>query len=207
MLTSMTSRALTLAAFATLLGTAACKTQVIGGEGGAGGTGGGMGTAGGGGGLVFGPPSAIAEYAYTQPQPDPGPTGTTSSGGGTGPDPSTLFVRISNAQPACGVSVSFPCGPETVWQVSIGIPPSMQSPGGVYALSDPNLISSFSEGGSNGTPGDCWGGGGTFWDGTLEVLSNDGATIVIRLSGTASGLGDFSVDGDWSAPICDTGLD
>jgi hypothetical protein len=253
------SRSLTIFLFTAALGSAACKTSVIGGGDGGGGTGGtDVGGSGGVGGAVA--TTAIAEYASmtgvggsggswggggggwggagaggsfssstgggtggsfssstgggtggsTSSSTGGGAGGasTSSSSGGTGVDPNTLYVRIGNYGPTCGGSPSFSCDPVTVWEVSIGLPPAKQSAGGVYSLGDPDIISTFSEsGGSGGAQGDCWGGGGSFTEGTVEILSNDSLTIVVRLSGTNGGLSDVSTDGTYSAPICQWGLD
>jgi hypothetical protein len=212
---SILSRSLVLIG---LFALGACKTTVIGGRGGegggddgsggTGGVGGSYGEGGAGGGIVAGPPSAIAEYAYMTTPPPPG--GSSSGGGAsTGVDPNTLNVRIGNYGPTCGGSgtTPFACTPQVTWGISLGLPPDLQAAGTTVSLGDPALNTFFSESGSNGSPDDCWGGGGSYTDGTLEVLSNDGSTIVIRLSGTNAGLGDFSADGQYSAPICQWGLD
>jgi len=221
--TTNLSRSLTLVAFAAALGSAACTSTVIGGGTGGGGAGGDGGDGGGstgqggsGGGVIvtIGAPTAIAQYASMTPTPPPGSGSSSStsvvssSSGGPGVDPSTLNVIIGNYGPICGGSFPYYCNPETVWQVSIGIPPAKQAAGGVYPLSDPDFTNFMSETGSNGSPGDCWGGGGSFIDGTVEILSNDGLTIVVRLAGTTNlGLADFDADGDYTAPICQWGLD
>lgn len=200
-----------------LLALGACKTTVIGGRGGeggggddgsgSGGVGGTYGEGGAGGSIAVGPPSAIAEYASMVSPPPPGTGSSSTSTGGTGVDPNTLFVRIGNYGPACGNSFSFGCTDPPTWQVSIGLPPSMQVPG-VYALDNPSINAFASLSGSNGSPGDCWGGGGSFIDGTVEVVSNDGYNIVLRLAGTnGGGFTEFSADGQYTAPICQWGLD
>lgn len=213
---SMLSRSLILIG---LLALGACKTTVIGGRGGEGGDGGsgggggvggtsGVGGEGGvGGGVVAGPATAIAEYAYMMSQTPP-PGGSSSTSGGGGVDPNTLFVRIGNYGPACGNSFPYGCTNPPTWSVSIGIPPGMQTPG-VYPLSNPALDGFASVSGSDsGVDGDCWGGGGSFTDGTIEIISNDGNTIVVRLAGTSgAGFTEFSADGEYTAPICQYGLD
>ncbi|APR79446.1 Hypothetical protein A7982_04793 [Minicystis rosea] len=207
LMTSTTSRLLSILFFATALGATACKTAVIGGNDGEGGGGGGAGGAGGSGGqggsIVVGPPSAIAEYGSSVQDP-PSDTGSTTGGGTTPEDPSTLHVRIGNYGPTCGGSAisPFTCTTTTVWQLSLTLPPELQAAGTVVQLGDEPFIGMFSETGSNGSPDDCWGGGGTFSFGTLEVLSNDGATIVLRIAGSNAGFSDVPVDGDYTAPIC-----
>lgn len=203
-----------LATFALVaaLGATACKSEVIGGgggEGGEGGSGGGS-HAGGAAGSVVG---SVAEYASMMTGlPPGGGTGTggaSSSSGGPGLDPNTLFVKIGNDGPACGDTFPYDCNPGITWQVSIGLPPAMQVPG-VYSLDDPAIIATEAESGSDpgnfGEPAACWGGGGSFTEGTIEVVSNDGATLVVRLQGT-SGWVEFNADGQYAAPICQWGLD
>jgi hypothetical protein len=50
------------------------------------------------------------------------------------------------------------------------------------------------------------GGGGSFTAGTLEIVSIDAGTIVVLLSGTTGGFGGFDADGEYTAPICPTGV-
>ena len=206
-LTSTTSRSLTMLLLAAALGATACKTTVIGGGDGGGGAGGGDqgGNGGDGGGVIVGPPSAVAEYASSVKPPTPEPSGSTvgtTTGSGGGVDPNTLNLRIGNYGPTCGNSYSYACTPVTTWQVMIRLPPDLQGAGTLVPLSEPALNSFFSETGSNGSPGDCWGGGGSFIEGTLQVLSNDGATIVVRIAGSNNGIPDVAIDGDYVAPIC-----
>jgi hypothetical protein len=200
-------------ALSAMLCAAACKPVIIGGhhEGGSGGSGG-CGTGGDSatGGGATGPVNAIAvPYVLiaNAPPPDGSSSDTGSSGaGGGGVDPNTLYVQIGNFSQSCGANDEPYCVGAPVWQVSVGIPPALQVPG-VIQLSDPNLISFFSENSPNSeTPGDCGGGGGSFLDGTLEIVSIDAGTIVVILSGTSSGFGDVDVDGEYTAPICPTGV-
>lgn len=181
------------------LGAAACKTQVIGGGDGAGGDGTGGAAGGGGaattppsvggggtGGFVVESPVAIAEWSSDQPYP--------------WPDPDTLLVKITNYAPVCHGDLPTECAPELLWQYTIGIPPAAQVPG-TYSLGDPGFSSSFFETAPNGDGTCMQGGGGGFSDGTIEVVSNDGSTIVITVSGAYSGI-DLSADGTHAASIC-----
>jgi hypothetical protein len=139
---------------------------------------------------------------------NPSPVGGTSGSGGTGSiDPKTLYVKIGNFPPSCAGGDPAPtCTSTLTWQVSIGIPPALQVPG-VLQLADKSLISFVSESGiSGGSPGTCSGGGGTFWEGTLEIVSIDAGTIVVTLSGTSANGSDFVADGTYVAPICPTGV-
>ena len=117
-------------------------------------------------------------------------------------DPSMLFLKIGNYAPTCGDSNPPSCVSPASWQVTIGLPYYMQYPG-VYPLSHPAILSTASESGSDpDSPGSCWGGGGSFTAGTVAVLSNNGATIVVQLNGT--GEFEFNADGQYVLPICQT---
>ena len=220
-----TTRSLTLLLLAAAHGAAACNTTVIGGNtGGGGGDGGfgGFGSSGGpggnggfgttgspgsdggaGGGSFAWPPSAIAQHGFP---PAPGTSSsssvatTTTTGGGL--DPNILYVHIGNYGPVCGGTYPWTstCVSAATWEILIGLPPGQQAAGNVLPLSQPGLVSAFFEHGAATTPSDCWSAGGSFADGTVEVLSNDGATVVVRLAGTFAGTND--VDGDYTAPIC-----
>ncbi|MFO0615110.1 MAG: hypothetical protein U0414_21140 [Polyangiaceae bacterium] len=87
--------------------------------------------------------------------------------------------------------------------VSILLPASMQAPG-TYALDG---IATFSVSEPSGA-GECSGGGGSYWGGTVEVLAIDGATISFTLAGTD----DFflpagNADGTFVAPLCGGALE
>lgn len=205
---SRSLRPLSLLALVAALGATACKTEIIGGGGDVGGggeggtgtintfpaTGGTGGTTGGAGGVVAG----VAEWATEMNEIPPG--------GSPGFDPDSLFIKIGNNGATCGGTFSYGCNPGVVWQVSIGLPPTMQGPG-IYALANPAISATSAEtGGESGGPGgpsECWAGAGQFTEGQIEVLSNDGATIVVRLSGTSQ-FDQFDADGDYAVPICPT---
>jgi hypothetical protein len=135
-----------------------------------------------------------------------GGTSSSSSGGG-GVDPNTLYVIVGSPVPACAdpFGSSAQCGP--TFTVSIGIPPQLQQPG-TLSLSSAALISTFSALGSpnSTTPGDCPGGGGSFTDGTIEILSIDATQVVFTLSGTmmfaGDGVSDDVADGTYVAARC-----
>ncbi|APR79445.1 Hypothetical protein A7982_04792 [Minicystis rosea] len=213
---------------AAALGAVACETAVLettsngsgsngdlGGNGGFGSSGGpggkagqgGFGTSGPGGnggqggGSVAGPTSAIAEYASSLP---PKPSTSSTVAGGAGFDPHMLFVRIGNYGPACGNELHGPCGTVQLWEVRLGIPPNQQSAGTIFPLSQLDIFTSYSVLVAAEKQSDCFGGGGYFKQGQLEILSNDGATIVVRISGSNTGVVQFGVDvdGDYAVPIC-----
>lgn len=126
------------------------------------------------------------------------------AGGGCGNpyEPSVLYLKIGNYAPTCGDAPPPSCVSPASWQVTIGLPYYMQGPG-VYQLSDPAIISTASESGLDSDyPDTCWGGGGSFTAGTVAVLSNNGATIVVQLNGT--GEFEFNADGQYVLPICQT---
>ena len=134
-----------------------------------------------------------------------GGCGGYGEGGGFGypgepSNPSMLYLKIGNYAPACGDAPPPSCATPASWQVTIGLPYYMQGPG-VYPLSDPAIISTASESGSDPDfPGSCWGGGGSFTAGTVAILSNNGATVVVQLNGT--GEFEFNADGQYVLPIC-----
>jgi hypothetical protein len=198
-------------ALASALGGSACKPVILGGHGeGGGGTGGtgGCDTGGHGGGGVTTAVNAIA-LPYVLLSPPSPPDGSSGAGGSFGVDPGTIYVQIGNFSQSCSAHQEPYCVGELVWQVSVGIPPALQVPG-VLQLSDPSLISTFSQNDPAGpTPGECNGGGGSFTAGTLEIVSIDAGTIVVLLSGTTGGFGGFGgfdADGEYTAPICPTGV-
>ena len=194
-------------ALATALGASACKPVIIGGGSGGGGEGGSGGGGEGGSGGAGNAVNALGVPYVLFPQTPPGNTGSSGSGGTITIDPSTLYVQIGNFSQTCSTNQLPFCAPGLNWQVSIGIPPALQVPG-VLQLSNPGLISTFSEDGPNGPNADnCGsGGGGSFIEGTMEILSIDAGTIVVKLTGTTPGLGDFHADGEYTAPICPTGV-
>jgi len=116
-------------------------------------------------------------------------------------DPNTLYLKISNQGLLCSEpNIEFECGPDVAWEVSISIPPALQKVG-VIPLSDTSLISYFSDSGPNiDAPQDCWGGGGSFIDGTLEITNIDATSVSFTLSNTTSF--DFNADGSYVAPLC-----
>jgi len=191
--------------------TAACTTevQVVGGGSGGGGaqgiggtgnTGGaGQGGGAGAGGSMSGDGTAIA-MLYSQIPPIGAGGGTSSSGSGTGgPDPNAISVFISNFDQQCGDPFASPTDCPTVyWQVTFDIPPAMQV-GGTYSLQD--LDASASDSGPNGSdPLDCWGGGGTFWDGQARITEIDATHVAGTLVGTDTL--EFNANAPFSAKRC-----
>jgi hypothetical protein len=104
------------------------------------------------------------------------------------------MLELSNVPLSCQNTMpTEPCTPAGVaYTVSIQIPPADLVPG-VYLLNS-LIYPSFSETGPNtGLPTECWGGGGTFNDGSLEILAVSSTELVFQLQGTYSG--NFDVNG------------
>jgi hypothetical protein len=196
-----------LLVLAAAIAVAACAPDVVvSGEGGSGTGGGGAPSSSSG--TIITPVALNAlgvPYVLIQNNPPP-PGAAVGAGGGTSIDPNTLYVEIGNFTPTCvGGDPAPVCTSSLTWQISVAIPPALQVPG-VLQLSDPNLLSVFSESGSEGgSPGACAGGGGSFTQGTLEIVSIDADAIVVILSGTSAVGSDFDADGQYTAPICPTG--
>jgi hypothetical protein len=171
-------------------------TVATSGSGGASGTGGSGGSGAGGSSGVSGPATALVIRWGDIKWPDPGTGATTTTTGGTPVDPDKPFVIVGNYGPTCGAPIgSYTCGQ---WQVMIGIPRELFQPG-VLNLNDPRLTSNESVQGPDRGGGDCWGGGGSFFDGTLEIV-DIGPTIHVRLANTSKL--DINADGAYAATNC-----
>lgn len=195
---------------------AACGSTVVGG--GSGGTGGnttttvasssgngsGMGGQGGNGGSGTaggnpGSSNAISMLYSELKSPDPASgTSVGSTSGGGGPDPNTLYIAISDTAQDCdNPYAAEPCGDH--YKVMLGIPPALQAVG-IIALNDPSIISTFSWAGVQDQPGQCPGGGGSFWDGELEITEIDNTHVAGILTNTSTF--DFDANGPFDAPRC-----
>jgi hypothetical protein len=128
-----------------------------------------------------------------------GSTSTTTGQGGSGPgtDPDTKFVILGNAPLTCGDPYSY--GTCDRWRVSIGIPTALFKVG-VLALNRTDISSSISVTGPDRGGGDCSFGGGTFWDGTIEIVSISSTDVVVRLKDTF--VFEVDVDGVYHAVPC-----
>jgi hypothetical protein len=165
-------------------------------------------------------PAPVPSTTSTSPTPTPAPSTPSNAiamrgdqlppvdaeGGGTGgggvPDDSTiankLFLFLGDHAPACSSPfASMGCGSH--WQISIPLAPAYQTPG-KYALEWEGIGASFSVTGPDEPNSACWGGGGSFFGGTVEILSIDETEVRFRLSGTPDT--DFHADGDYTAPRC-----
>lgn len=114
-----------------------------------------------------------------------------SSSGGL--DPNDLVIILGNQLQACEDPFASDCSTQS-WKVYINLPVSMQQIG-TYSLEG---IANWSE--SDACNG---GGGGSFWQGTIQVTSIDAGQVDFVLAGT----NDFFVvegnaDGAWTAPRC-----
>jgi hypothetical protein len=192
-----------------------CQSQVIGGGStstGAGGGGGGVttgpvepGTGGAGGGTTT-PVDDGPAIAMLQSQIPPvvggftsGAGAVTSTGSGTGVDPNSLVLFVSNTAQSCGDPYQTAGGCATAThQVIITLAPASQAVG-TYLL-DQSAYMSESEPGGNGT---CSGGGGSYWDGTIQVTAIDATHVDFTLAGTAQIIGSGGTsDGSYTAKRC-----
>jgi hypothetical protein len=122
-------------------------------------------------------------------------TSVATTTGGAGIDPDTQYITLGTEPTSCmHPYITGKCG---FWQVSIAIPPSMFKPN-TYSLSCLNAY--FSAQGPDRGGGDCSGGGGSFFDGTIEILSVDATHVVFRLVNTQKF--DFNADGYYDLPRC-----
>jgi hypothetical protein len=144
-------------------------------------------------------PDAIAIFREDLPPSGGGGSSSVSTGGGSLPGDDLLLMTGSDT-PVCSDPFASPGCETQGWGVTVILPAAYQTPG-VYSLSDPAIISSFSVG--LGSPGECAGGGGSYFDGSIEVVTIDDQQVVYTLSGTAelhSGFG--NADGTYEASRC-----
>ena len=212
------TRPLTLAAALLALSVAACTQNVDpvgGGTGGSGGDGGqsttssaggnGTGNAGGDGGTGQGgngtgnaptyDHTGIAMLQSELPQGGTGGGGTSSSqSGGPEPDPNLLHVDISDIAISCTDPYGLECGGH--FKVSFALPVELQH-AGVY---DMQVVDGFFLVTDDQDPVDCGGGGGSFWDGQVEITSIDDQQVVGSFIGTDTF--DFDVNGTFVAVRC-----
>ncbi len=190
-----------------------CQTQVIGGgSGGNGGSGGGVDTAQS---SATGSLTTVTSTGTTTPVTNgghaiamlrsefpPSNSGDWSSGvtgGGPSEDPNTLFLFLSNAAQSCGDPLATTGGCSApIYQVSIGLPVFFQAVGS-YSL-DQIGFADFSEPGGSGI---CSGGGGSYWNGTIEITAIDATQVTFTLAWTAPLLLDNdSANGTYTAKRC-----
>jgi len=153
------------------------------------------------------PPKGPRALAYRQdaiPPLDPTPSGTTvATTTGGGPDPDDLMLVITKDNGAqnlsCSVSPFESTCPKASWTLYLDLPVAKQKPG-TYSLAELNGFSSETFEGS--TPDDCGGGGGSFFDGTLEVVSFENGSVVVELAGAGMVAGD-DTNGSYTMSICE----
>jgi hypothetical protein len=125
-------------------------------------------------------------------------SGSTGSGGGTPIDPERIYITFGSQKPLC--EAPFESGGCGNWKVAFGLPPELLKPG-VLELADARLNSYSSFSGPDRGGGDCYGGGGSFADGTVEIVSVDEEKIVVRLENTWTY--DFDANGEHTIDRCD----
>lgn len=153
-----------------------------------------------GGGTTGSPYEGVAMLWRDIPPLPPGDSGSSVSSGG-GPDGDTLDVTFGkNVELACGNSpiVSGPC---PSWTVSFQLPVELQQPG-TLPLSDPRIHAhqSLSAQNSGAPPGDCYFGGGSFFDGSLEIVSLGGGELRFRITGAPTF--EFDANGEHVVELC-----
>jgi len=141
-----------------------------------------------------GPNAIVLRYADFPPPTSTG-TGTSSTSGGSTLDPDTQFIILGNGPQQCtDPYAAEDCGQ---WRVYIGVPPALFHTGSI-ALSE--IVASHSVRGPDRGGGDCYGGGGSFSEGNVEILNIDDEHVSVRLVDTLKL--DFDADGDYSAARC-----
>lgn len=136
-----------------------------------------------------GPGSVVAVTSGGDPS-----TSAVTSGGGEG-SYDDLFLIVGNQAPACEAPFDTGCA-APAYRVSVVLPLAFQQPG-FYSLQG---IATFFESETN-----CQGGGGgSYWDGSIEVLEVNEERIIFKLTGTSPLSNLPSADGVYSAPRCYT---
>lgn len=125
-----------------------------------------------------------------------GTSGVTSGGGGVGEALEIVIGVPLDASTCAPPPAVAECG---AWQVELRIPDSLVREGLVMSLEDANGFMTMT--GENEGAEDCWWGGGSFWDGDLEILSITDDAIEIELRNTLAI--DFDADGRYLARRCD----
>jgi hypothetical protein len=150
---------------------------------------------------VGGGPAASGSIAlYGHQLPTPGEGGGTSVGvGGSGPggDDDRLYLFVTNTSVACAEPFGFDhdCH-DTEFKAIIGLPREYQQ-AGTYELDDPAITASYGVSGPN--PDDtCFGGGGSFLDGTIQIVSVNDDRVRLVLDGTSPS----QLEGEHTALFC-----
>jgi hypothetical protein len=123
-----------------------------------------------------------------------------SGGGGPVPNPDNLHVFIGSEAQLCADPFAGPECPPGGFKISFQLSPDQQELG-VYSLQD---LNGFTE--QSGFDGQgCWFGGGSFWDGTVEVIDINASTLTVRLDGTSSFEPGVDLDGTYVVDRCGQG--
>lgn len=115
-------------------------------------------------------------------------------------DDGSIEVSLTSYPSSCVTyGATAPCGPDATWKVTFVIPPNATN-GAVVSL-DQNGF--FTETDGVDESNSCGGGGGTLWNGQVEILSRDDFGLGLRVSG-ADGffLSGDSANGDYYATYC-----
>jgi hypothetical protein len=148
-------------------------------------------------------PSAIAMRRDQIPEASVDPGSSVAAGGGEPQAADDLVVFLGDITPACSdpFGVVNDCA-RSGWEVVLTLPATYQAVGS-YSLSDPALQAFFA-GSLAGSDGQCAGGGGSYFEGTMDVLAIDASHVEFRLTDT-SGLftGQGNADGTYSASRCE----
>jgi len=156
------------------------------------------------------PPSPAISMLYSELEdqtsssssgPATGSTGNTSGGGttvatvssGSTIDPDTLVIFLGSELQVCEDPYASDCNTPS-WRVSLHLPTTHQAVG-TYSLDG---LGNWSETISCGS-----GGGGTYWEGTIQITAIDQDEISFTLAGT-NPFFDFqgNADGEYTAPRC-----
>jgi hypothetical protein len=124
-------------------------------------------------------------------------SGGVGTGGESTIDQQTMNITLGSQKPLCEAPFAISgCGQ---WKVNVGIPPELLVPG-VLELGDSRLVSFASYFGPDRGDGTCHAGAGSYFDGTIEIVSIDAERIVVRLSDTWTS--DFDANGEHTAERC-----
>lgn len=135
------------------------------------------------------------------------PSQAGDDGSGTAVDDGSIVITLASDALMCSGSAplwdnidasNLECPGESHWWVRFRLSPDQQTPG-IYPLQELQGFMSeiFAE-----SPDACGLGGGTFWEGTVEVVSIDAEAVVVTLNGTVGLVGD-SRDGTYEVLRCE----
>ncbi len=138
---------------------------------------------------------------------------STSTGSGTTPplqsdnvaqiNGDVVEVELANYAQTCGQD-NFPvCTIAETWQVRLKIPVAKLVAGTVISLADAQGFNSGSFAEDPAYPQSCGGGGGTYWDGNVEVVAVSDTQATLRLTGTGGLItSGTNADGDYDVLLC-----